>query len=57
MPAGTYDFKILPANSSTVISTLQSVTIVNGKVYTLFCRGIANGADSVAFGVGILNNR
>ncbi len=57
MPAGTYDFKILPANSSTVISTLQSVTIVNGKVYTLYCRGIANGADSVAFGAGILNNR
>ncbi|MBC7398716.1 MAG: DUF4397 domain-containing protein [Mucilaginibacter sp.] len=57
MPAGTYDFKIRPANSSTVIQTLQSVTIVNGKVYTLYCRGIANGADSVAFGVGILNNR
>jgi hypothetical protein len=57
MPAGNYDFKIMPAGSNTVISTLQSVTVVNGKVYTLYCRGIANGADSVAFGVGILNNR
>jgi hypothetical protein len=57
MPAGTYEFKIMPANSSTVISSLQGVTIVDGKVYTLYCRGIANGADSVAFGVGILNNR
>lgn len=57
MPAGTYDFKIFPANSNTVISSLPGVTIVDGKVYTLYCRGIANGADSVAFGVGILNNR
>jgi hypothetical protein len=57
MPAGNYDLKIMPANSNTVISTLTGVTIVNGKVYTLYCRGIANGADSVAFGAGILSNR
>jgi hypothetical protein len=57
MPAGNYDFKIMPANSSTVIQTLTGVTIVNGKVYTLYCRGIANGADSVAFGAGVISNR
>jgi hypothetical protein len=57
VPPGNYNFKIMPAGEATVISTLQSVTIADGKVYTIFCRGVAGGADSVAFGTGVIINR
>lgn len=57
LPAGNYNFRVKPSGTSTIISNFQSVTIVDGKLYTLYCRGVVNGADSVAFGMGIINNR
>ena len=57
MPPGNYDFKVMPAGQGTVISTFPKVTIMDGKIYTLYCRGVAGGADSVAFGTGIIINR
>lgn len=57
IPPGNYDFKIMPAGQKTVISTYPKFTVMDGKVYTLFCRGVAGGADSVAFGTGIITNR
>jgi hypothetical protein len=57
IPPGTYEFKIMPTGLTTVISSLKNVSIVEGKVYTLYCRGVAGGADSVAFGAGIISNR
>jgi hypothetical protein len=57
VPPGTYDFKILPKGLTTVVSDFPNVTIADGKIYTLYCRGIAGGADSVAFGTGIISNK
>jgi hypothetical protein len=57
LPPGNYDFKIMPTGQKTVISTYPKFTVMDGKVYTLFCRGVAGGADSVAFGTGIITNR
>lgn len=57
LPPGNYDLKVTPTGQSTVISTLPKFTIADGKVYTMYCRGVANGADSVAFGTGIIINR
>jgi len=57
LPPGNYDFKVTPVGQSTVINTLPRFTIVDGKVYTMYCRGVANGADSVAFGTGMIINR
>jgi hypothetical protein len=57
IPPGNYEFKIMPNKSTTVISSLRGVTILDGKIYTLYCRGVAGGADSVAFGAGIISNR
>lgn len=57
VPPGTYDFKIMPTGTTTVISELANVTVLDGKIYTIFCRGIANGADSVAFGAGVISNK
>jgi hypothetical protein len=57
VPPGNYDFKVMPTGKSTVISDLPGVTIGDGKVYTIYCRGVAGGADSVAFGTGVIINR
>ncbi|WP_214071482.1 DUF4397 domain-containing protein [Mucilaginibacter sp. dw_454] len=57
VPPGNYDFKIIPNGQTSVISDFPNVTIADGKVYTLYCRGLAGGADSVKFGTGIINNR
>ncbi|HWZ35994.1 MAG TPA: DUF4397 domain-containing protein [Mucilaginibacter sp.] len=57
LPPGNYDLKVTPAGQATVISTLPKFTIADGKVYTMYCRGVANGADSVAFGTGMIINR
>lgn len=57
LPPGNYDFKVTPAGQTTVISTLPRFTVADGKVYTMYCRGVANGADSVAFGTGMITNR
>ncbi|MES2426593.1 MAG: DUF4397 domain-containing protein [Bacteroidota bacterium] len=57
LPAGSYEFKIMPTGTTTVISDLKGITILDGKIYTLYCRGVANGADSVAFGAGVLSNK
>jgi hypothetical protein len=57
IPPGTYDFKIMLTGTSNPISDLPGVIVLDGKVYTIYCRGIYGGADSVAFGAGVLPNR
>lgn len=57
LPAGSYEFKIMPTGTTTVISDLKGITILDGKIYTLYCRGVSGGADSVAFGAGVLSNK
>ncbi|MCC8424024.1 DUF4397 domain-containing protein [Mucilaginibacter sp. UR6-11] len=57
VPPGNYEFKIMPAGQTTVISSIPGVTVADGKVYTIYCRGVAGGADSVAFGTGVIINR
>jgi hypothetical protein len=57
IPPGNYIFRVLPTGKNTVISTMPTTTIADGKVYTLYCYGISGGADSVAFNTGIISNR
>jgi len=57
LPAGNYDFKIYPTGvTSTVYSDLPSITIKDGKLYTLYCRGVVGRVDSAAFGSAVINN-
>jgi hypothetical protein len=57
LPAGTYDFKImLTGSSANVISDLPGVTVQDGKLYTLYCRGIVGRTDSAAFGMSVLTH-
>ncbi len=58
MPAGIYNFKIYDQSSTTtILSELRNVTVLDGKLYTLYCRGIVGRTDTAAFGMGVLNNR
>lgn len=58
VPAGIYNFKIYDQSSTTtILSELPNVTVLDGKLYTLYCRGIVGRTDTAAFGMGLLNNR
>jgi hypothetical protein len=57
IPPGTYEFKVLPTGSTNVIADLTSISILDGKVYTLYCYGVSGGVDSVAFNANIINNK
>lgn len=58
MPAGNYDFKLYStASSSIILSELNNVTVQDGKLYTLYCRGIVGRTDTAAFGMGMYKIR
>ena len=56
-PAGNYDFKVSPTGfSTTVLTDFPGITVQDGKLYTIYARGVVGRVDSAAFGLGILNN-
>ncbi|MBS1521256.1 MAG: DUF4397 domain-containing protein [Bacteroidetes bacterium] len=57
LTAGTYDFKMYQAGSTNVILDKPNVTIQDGRIYTLYCYGLANRTDSLAFGSGFITNQ
>lgn len=58
LPAGNYDFKAYPhSNTTTILSDLPGITVQDGKLYTLYCKGIVGRTDSAAYGLAILNNK
>jgi hypothetical protein len=56
LPAGVYDFQIFPHGGSTVLQDIPNTTIQDGRLYTLYCYGLAGQTDSLAFGSGIISN-
>ena len=57
LTAGTYDFKMYQTGSSDVLLDKPNVTIQDGRIYTLYCYGLANRTDSLAFGSGFITNK
>lgn len=58
MPAGNYNFQIYQTGtSSSVLGTLQNVTVQDGRLYTLYSYGVVGHTDSLAFGLGTLVNK
>ena len=57
LTAGTYDFKMYQTGSSNVVFDKPNVTIQDGRIYTLYCYGLANRTDSLAFGSGFITNK
>jgi len=57
LTAGSYDFKMYQTGSSNVVFDKPNVTIQDGRIYTLYCYGLANRTDSLAFGSGFITNK
>lgn len=57
LPAGIYDLKVYQANTTTVLSDLPNTTIQDGRLYTLYAKGVVGRTDSAAFGSAIIINR
>lgn len=60
LPAGIYTFQVTPTNSpSTILPTpgLQSITIQDSRLYTLYTNGIVGRTDTSAFAGAVLTNR
>jgi len=57
LTAGNYNFTITTTRTPTKIeTTLQNITIQDGRAYTIYTQGIVGSADSLAFGAGVLTN-
>ncbi|MDN3583697.1 DUF4397 domain-containing protein [Mucilaginibacter flavus] len=57
LPTGNYNFTINAHNTPTKVEiTLKSVTIQDGRAYTIYTQGIVGRTDSVAFGAAVLTN-
>ena len=57
LPAGNYDLQIDATGTTTILNEQPSVTIQDGRLYTLFAYGYTSRADSAAFASQITTNR
>jgi len=53
---GTYLLKIRNQSKKTTLLTTNNLTIANGKIYTIWVKGLGNGQGNYIFSVGLLND-
>ena len=57
VPAGMYEFKLTANGAPTnVLNTLSRVTVLDGKLYTLYTKGMVGRIDSAAIGLNVITN-
>jgi hypothetical protein len=56
LPAGTYDLEVRVAGTSTVALSLPGVRFKEGRIYTVFAKGLLSGTGAQALGAGIIVN-
>jgi hypothetical protein len=54
--AGTYNLEVRIAGTTTVVLPLPNITLVQGKIYTVFAKGFVGGIGTKALGAGIILN-
>lgn len=57
LAAGKYNLQVRVAGTSTVALTLPEITLVSGKIYTIFAKGLLTGAGPQALGAQIIANK
>jgi len=58
VPAGIYAFKInATATPASALTTLSNVTVQDGRLYTLYTRGLVGRTDSAAFTAAVISNQ
>ena len=57
VPVGNYDIQITPAGSAAILKELPSVTVQDGRLYTIYAYGYSNRTDTAAFSAAVLTNK
>lgn len=57
VPAGIYDFRIYNTGTTSELARLQNVTIQDGRLYTLYSKGVVGRTDSAIFSAAIITNK
>jgi hypothetical protein len=57
LPIGNYDLQIRATGSTNILKELPSVTIQDGRLYTLYSYGYTTRADTAAFNAAVLTNK
>jgi len=57
LPVGNYDIQINSTGSATILKELPTVTIQDGKLYTLYAYGYSSRIDTAAFNAAVITNR
>ena len=56
VPAGTYNLEVRVAGTSTVALPLPGIELREGRIYTVFAKGLLGGTGEQALGAGIIVN-
>lgn len=57
LDAGVYNLEVRVAGTMTVALTLPPITLVQGKIYTIFAKGFLGGTGAQALGAEIISNK
>lgn len=58
VPAGIYDFKITATGApASVLTDLSRITVQDGKLYTLFTKGLVGRTDTAALSLNVITNK
>lgn len=56
VPAGTYNLEVRVAGTQTVALPLPGITLLPGRIYTVYAKGLLAGTGAQALGAGIIVN-
>jgi len=56
LDAGTYSLEVRDESGTTTVLALGDITFTNGKIYTVFARGLVSGVGNQALGATIIEN-
>jgi hypothetical protein len=57
LPAGNYDIQIDATGTTTILSEMSSITVQDGRLYTVYAYGYTTRTDTAAFNTGIITNQ
>jgi hypothetical protein len=57
LDAGTYNLQVRLQGTTTVVLDLPGIVLTNGKIYTVFAKGLVGGAGAQALGAQIIVNK
>ncbi|MCX7743162.1 MAG: DUF4397 domain-containing protein [Flavobacteriales bacterium] len=57
LAAGSYDLEVRVAGTQTVALDLDPITVADGKIYTVFAKGLLAGSGDQALGAQIIVNK